>query len=104
MPMPDRVNDIYPIRQITFNVTNDGLKATTILTKNFQNGLVILYSAPVYTDGMHTLEIQNDFSVAIPSDRILLPDIVKKASPSFDPLVIDTPGGLVDSASGIAPI
>ncbi len=102
MPMPDRVNDIYPLRHITFNVTNDGLSPTVLFTKDYRNGLVILYTAPVYTDGTHAMVIKNDLSEVIPTERILLPEIVKKASPSFDPLVITSPGGLVDNASGIA--
>jgi hypothetical protein len=102
MPFPDRVNDVYPNRQITFDVTNDGLNVTDMFTIEFGGGFFILYTSPDYTDGTHTLVVKNDFGQDIPAERINLPAIIQKASPSFDPLVIATPGGLVDSASGVA--
>ena len=101
MPMPDRINDVYPISQDAFNVTSNGVNQTGIFMKNFNNGFVILYGAINYVDGTHTLEIQDTNAVPIPSEKLFLPEIVQKADPSFDPLVINS-AGLVDQASGIA--
>ena len=44
MGMPDRVNDVYPIRQIALDITTNAIFAANIETQDFQNGFDIAQS------------------------------------------------------------
>jgi hypothetical protein len=100
--MPDRINEIYPIEQFQFNVTNNGSVGPSFPLKNISGGFFILFGALEFTDGIHELEVQDELNNPLPSTQLVSPEVVKEVG--LDPRLIIAPGGMVDFSTNVARI